>query len=178
MNPIHRVNQNLLRRLLDGGWGQRAPSKIRWFFLCIQGHPQLKMKFHGKIKNCYSSVHIIFHIFMMVQITRIFQAQNSSNDKALKIMTIWTTDFPAVSKDRLHHLKQVGIQNAVLQCLQHNRGHSNCNNTCDLFSITQNIKITYTENMMSNDNNKYSIYVYPVYSLVNMGFYTFDVENL
>lgn len=93
-------------------------------------------------------------------------------------MTIWTTDFPAVSKDRLHHLKQVGIQNAVLQCLQHNRGHSNCNNTCDLFSITQNIKIIYTENMISDDNNKYSIYVYPVYSLVNMGFYTFDVENL
>lgn len=131
------------------------------------------MKFHGKIKNCYSSVHIIFHIFMMVQITRIFQAQNSSNDKARKIMTIWTTDFPAVSKDRLHHLKQVGIQNAVLQCLRHNRGHSNCNNICDLFSITQNIKIIYTENMISNDNNKYSIYVYPVYSLVNMGFYTF-----
>lgn len=103
------------------------------------------MKFHGKIKNCYSSVHIIFHIFMMVQITRIFQAQNSSNGKALKIMTIWTTDFPAVSKDRLHHLKQVGIQNAVLQCLQHNRGHSNCNNICDLFSITQNIKIIYIQ---------------------------------
>lgn len=107
----------------------------------------------------------------MVQNTRIFQAQNSSNDKALKIMTIWTTDFPAVSKDRLHHLKQVGIQNAVLQCLQHNRGHSNCNNNCN--NITQNIKIISTENMISNDNNKYSIYVYPVYSLVKMGFYTF-----
>lgn len=126
----------------------------------------------------FLSTYHISYFYVMVQNTRIFQAQNSSNDKALKIMTIWTTDFPAVSKDRLHHLKQVGIQNAVLQCLQHNRGHSNCNNTCDLFSITQNIKITYTENMMSNDNNKYSIYVYPVYSLVNMGFYTFDVENL
>lgn len=108
-----------------------------------------------KIKKYYSSVHIKFHIFMMVQITKIFQAKISSNDSYWWTSTLnydnITTDFPAISKERLHYLNtsKVSIKqwNAVLQCLQHHRGHSNCNNICNSFSNYQkHANYIYREN--------------------------------